>query len=235
MDIDVCIPVHDPLAQQEEYLDFLLLSISKQTQPPVNVYLTANHEIERLQSLQNKYGSFFNVVFKVNSSRGISENLNHVTTLPQSEIVKVMFQDDFLLDSHLFKEISDAFLNPGVIWSCAPSKNYSQSEMRFTSAIIPEIKKTLVEGVNSIGSPSVLSFRNGNWLSADESLKWMLDCDLYLRFGVRFGMPHVTSQFSVASRIHVWQATNWAESFQQVELDYLRKKHASINSYNFPK
>ena len=234
MNIDVCIPVHDPKELQIEYLDFLLLTLSQQSNPPKNVYLTASHFIRDLEKLREKYSRTYRLFFELNSTQGISENLNHAVSLGESEILKIMFQDDFLLDPFLFEELSEVFADPSVIWSCAPSKNFSQEEMRFTKELVPSLSRSLLEGINSVGSPSVVSIRRRYWSPADEKLKWMLDCDLYYNFGRKYGYPHVTKHFSVASRIHKEQSTNWASSFHDDELAYLAKKYQLFIGDKFP-
>ena len=234
MNLDVCVPVHDPDGTQGKYIEFLLLTVSQQTKPPTKVFLTANHAIRNFKKLREEYSKAFKLCFVLNSAEGISENLNHAVSLGESEIIKIMFQDDFLLDPFLFQELSQAFADEGVVWSCAPSKNYSQEEMRFTKNLVPSLKKSLLQGINTIGSPSVLSFRKDSWSPADENLKWMLDCDLYFSFGMKFGHPHVTKKHSVASRIHKNQSTNWASIYHDRELEYLKEKYRSLIGKNFP-
>ena len=84
-------------------------------------------------------------------------------------------------------------------------------------------------GQNSIGSPSVLLFRNmfdKNDLF-DENLSWVLDADLYQRLFQRYGLPVIIDDINVVIGIHDGQTTNkLSDSFKQSEFEYLRKKYA---------
>lgn len=226
MKIDVCIPVHDPLNVQSRFLDFLLFTISTQTVLPARVLLTANHKIKNLTDYKRQYDSKFELYFELNSTTGISENLNHVVSLASNEIVKILFQDDFLIYSSHFEELIKVFSDHEERWSCSPSKNYSEHEMRYTKETIPIMSHLLKYGNNSIGSPSVIALRRESWLDADTNLKWMLDCDLYLCMLEKHGNPFITQKFAIASRIHSNQATNWSSIFHETELEYMKNKHS---------
>ncbi len=224
--IDVCIPVHDPQNLQNKYLIDLLRSISAQSYPPRNVILTSNHEISCLPELLRTFSTAFAIAAFQNNSQGISENLNDAVSRSSNSIVKILFQDDFLIDDDCFFDIMTSYVEEKWHWFCAPSLNYSQTEERFIQATMPEVSKDLINGRNSIGSPSVIAFNRESWLAADPNLSWMLDCDLYLRLWEKYGKPTVGKRFSVASRIHNLQATNWAQVRHDLELNYMREKYS---------
>ena len=152
--------------------------------------------------------------------------MNDAVSRSSNSIVKIMFQDDFLIDDNCFYDLAASYVEKGWRWFCAPSLNYSQTEERFIQSTVPLVSLDLVNGKNSIGSPSVIAINRESWLPADPKLSWMLDCDLYFRLWKQYGKPTVGKSFSVASRIHNLQATNWAQSRHEVEISYIKDKYS---------
>ena len=57
----------------------------------------------------------------------------------------------------------------------------------------PQWTNDIETGNNKLGSPSVFTFRNhfGNNLLFDETMSWLLDCDLYKRMYEKYGEPKI--------------------------------------------
>jgi hypothetical protein len=232
MKIDLCIPVFDPENIQSKYLENLLIGASLQKMPFNRVILTSNHDLKNLSYLRKIFDGKLTIDHYKNNSDGISSNLNESIFHSEADIVKIMFQDDFFIDSQLNDRIEECFRDEKYVWQCSTSLNYSEQEKRFIKRIIPALNMQLIEGYNSVGSPSSISFMRTAWPGADCELSWMMDCDIYLKFWHGFGLPFIDSVPSIVSRIHKHQTTNWAINLAEKELLYFENKYRLSNFYN---
>lgn len=71
-----------------------------QTMKPDEVVLTANHNLDYFENLKELINEDFELVFKRNESNGSAENTNQAISLCRGEIVKIMHQDDFFVNTN---------------------------------------------------------------------------------------------------------------------------------------
>ena len=92
---------------------------------------------------------------------------------------------------------------------------------------IPYYSDEIILGTNTIGSPSVMTIRNGKPLFFDETMTWLLDCDYYRRMYDLYGEPVVLKDKNVAIGLHPDQATNtMGDEIKLREYQYLTNKYA---------
>ena len=85
----------------------------------------------------------------------------------------------------------------------------------------------MVEGINSIGCPSVVVFERSLGLRCDTSLKYAMDCSMWIDLFRAGGEPVILSDVAVVIRMWANQLTNQINVAQQLEKDKItmRKKY----------
>jgi hypothetical protein len=75
--------------------------------------------------------------------------------------------------------------------------------------LVPAYNDEIYLGKNTIGNPSVVTFRNSeDKIFLDEGLTWMVDVDYYKKMHDRFGLPKVVPEITVVIRQWSKQLTN---------------------------
>ena len=90
--------------------------------------------------------------------------------------------------------------------------------------MIPQWTDQILEGKNSISSPSVLSFVNENILFFDESLVMLMDCDYYYSLYRRYGAPCILENYLVANTSYPHQISKTYDKDLQTEIDLIKNK-----------
>jgi len=83
----------------------------------------------------------------------------------------------------------------------------------------------LLEGINTLSSPSILAVRNGIEEYFDEQLVMLMDCDMYYRLYKHHGEPVVLRDIHISNREHRNQTQRSNEHLIPEEIDYLKNKH----------
>jgi hypothetical protein len=221
----IAIPLHDPYEEFEIYLRELFESIKIQTKLPEQIIMGGIKKPTYIDRLFEEYVEFFNLSFKINDSVSTSSNLNLIAKESTCTITKILFQDDFFISAYSIESIKKLFDNQSTIWVASASKNYNDTSKLFERNIRPKISSKMIKGVNSIGTPSVISYRTNDFLPFNEDLKWLLDCEWYLRMHHKYGKPQTIKEFQIASRLHPKQATHAAKRFQNSESQIVQKLH----------
>lgn len=225
MNMTICVPISDPESQFERYLDDLLKSIQYQTYLPDKILFSGNRQPDYLDSLILKYAKNLNIESVLNESTGASDNLNYAISKVETQITKIMFQDDFFIEKDALNIIIHKIEKTNNSWFISAFKNYDDVKQTFVRNFVPHYSHSLLNGKNSIGSPSGVTFKTSNYVEFDSKLKWMMDCDWYLSMRHHFGKPGVINQFLTANRLHSNQATHKFKSLHDQEVKYVQNKH----------
>jgi hypothetical protein len=223
--ITICIPVHDPYERHLEFILEALNSIRTQTLLPKEVLLSGSYRPSYIEGVITNYSKFFPIRFLNNDSISTSTNLNQAIVDCSGPLVKILFQDDFFISNSALADINYAFEIGNTIWVVSASRNFDSNTGHYVRDIVPKFKRKISNGVNSIGSPSVVAFRKDHFLPFNEDLIWMLDCEWYLSMQHMYGDPKVISDFHIANRLHRFQATHYAKYNQDVEKSLVNNIH----------
>jgi hypothetical protein len=79
--------------------------------------------------------------------------------------------------------------------------------------------------VNTISSPSVLSFRKNTNIEFDENLVMLMDCEIYYNFYKKYGLPYIVSEILITNRLHENQISSNYKSNINDEINYVKKKY----------
>lgn len=150
----------------------------------------------------------------------MAENSNSGIKRARGEIIKIVYLDDYFAHENALKEIVDNFKGGWLATGCLHDNG--------SAVFMPHYAKFdgVSDGINNIGSPSVVAFANDSPLLFDEEMSWMLDIDLYKRLGERYGPPTVIDDLSMVIGIHQGQMTRILTDEQKLnEQNYFLKKH----------
>lgn len=221
--ISVLVPVYDPHHQHFEFIAELLESLVAQTSMPREVVFSANHQVEYLSKLKKIVNDKFEVRWVLNSSKNAPENINEGVKACQSDIIKLLFQDDFLFDKHFLENLGA--LEPSFMWQLNGYVHVSPQGQALDHGKKPVLSGSLKQAINRVSAPSGAAFRRLAFQPVDSRFQYVFDCDWYLRMWHNLGEPKIDEKQKVAIRLHDKQATHWAKSFLPVELPVLRKNH----------
>lgn len=149
----------------------------------------------------------------------MAENTNEAIKQSKGDLIKIMYMDDFFADKNSLKRIVDFFKGYWLVTGC---KNDNDLGHHY-----PTYSQDIETGNNTIGSPSVLTIKNGLNMYFDESMTWLLDCDFYKRMYNEYGEPTILNDINVVIGIGDHQTTNILNDATKLsEHKYMEQKYA---------
>jgi len=228
-DITIVIPTYEMHGMGAAYLSFSFDKLKTQTLSNFDIIVSDHSSNNSIKELCDKYSSSLDIKYIKNTEQvgNSSANLNNAIKYAQGDIIKILFQDDFLYSDSSLEDIKNNFLsNKEKSWLIA-SCGHSNDGNNFYNKIIPVFnRQNLLSGINTVSSPSVVSFLNsGDIIEFDENLVWMMDCDYYVRMEEKFGLPIVLSETNVVNRIWEKQYNNMIPlERKNQETEYIKNK-----------
>ena len=194
--VSICIPCYEMNGKGVEFLNY-------------------SFEILKNQSYKN----FEIIIF------GNTPNINFAIKKSYGEIIKILFQDDFLFDSDSLFHLVFNFVgnhNHWLISACCHTKD----GVNFYNPLYPKYHDNIHYGENTISSPSVLMFKNENVIEFDENLCWLMDVDYYKMLYDKFGLPSICNYVTVVNRSHPDSITNSkiVDFDVKKEIEYIKNK-----------
>lgn len=141
------------------------------------------------------------------------ENTNAGIRRSRGELIKILYQDDYLAHPDALKDIVESFKGHWLITAADNNPN-------------PHYTQDIVSGNNRLGSPSALTILNQDPLFFDEDMTWMLDCDYYKRMYDKFGEPIILNKVGVNIGVGDHQMTHiLTDGEKELELRLIKHKH----------
>lgn len=219
MRFSICIPTWEQHGVGKYYLSDLLVSIYEQTFQDFEIVISDHSKDEEIRDF---VGIDRVVYFKNKEGYGNGViNLNNCLKHASGEIIKIMFQDDFMFSSKCLERF-DAVFTEKTEWAVCGC-NHTRDMVNFYQTMVPSWGDRLIEGVNTISSPSVLAIRNEDIELFDEKLTMMMDIDYYLRMHKRQPMT-IISDCLITNRQHPYQISSRYSSDLGAEVIYIKEK-----------
>jgi glycosyltransferase involved in cell wall biosynthesis len=215
------------MSKAKSYLFDIFHALEHQTNKDFNVWISDHSKNDDVLEACKEYADIFEINYiKNENNRGqISANTNCALENADGDILKVMFQDDFILITRtLVDELDKAFVD-GVDWAVTGFAHTINDGQTHYNPKIPQYNDRLLEGVNTLSSPSILALRNGIDEYFDEKLTMLMDCDMYYRLYKYHGDPAVLTDYHISNREHKNQTQRAYEHLLPTEIDYLKEKH----------
>lgn len=225
--ISICIPTWEQNKYGKLYLKELLNSILVQTNKNFNIIISDHSINDDISNLVNSFKKKLNISYIRNDENigNSPSNTNNAINHADGEIIKIMFQDDFFYDKNAIDIILNEFKNNDCIWLANGCNHYYEKTKNFGNYMIPKWNDKILLGINTISSPSVISFRRNSKIFFDENLKMLMDCEFYYQMYLKFGKPKILNNCLITNRIHINQISYLYQDNINDEINYAVKKH----------
>lgn len=152
-----------------------------------------------------------------------AETQNQLIQMVQGELIKILHMDDQFTDKNSLQSIVDAFgefdyWQASGCWHTDGINTFHPHLARYSSDIHT--------GNNTIGAPSVLTFRNDLGVTFDEDLDWLYDVSLYKKLYDKYGPPMLFDKYPVTIGLHSGQLTHAiSEESKKREVEIMFKRY----------
>lgn len=226
--ISVCMPVHITHVNQIHFLQTAITSYIDQKHLEKELIISDDIGDSVVESIVNSYRNWDKSIKYVKSSMtGISHNLNNSVSYATGNILKFLFQDDYFASDNSLKSIEKRLMRSRQNWLITATKHLFQSVGQYRNPHFPFLSDKLLEGINTISSPSVIAVKNESFLEFCSELDFLMDCEWYLRMYHKKGSPVFLNKIQIINRIHDSQATNWARHKLDLESKIAMKMHSN--------
>ena len=228
MRVSFCIPTHDGNAKCQQYLFDIFHALANQTNKDFNVIISDHSKSDKVLKACQEYADVFEIMYAPNSDKlgNISANTNNALRYANGDIKKVLFSDDFILTKNLVEELDKGFTND-VKWAVTGFAHTLDNGGTHYNPKVPEYNDRLLEGINTLSSPSILALKGDLDEYFDEDLTMLMDCDMYYRLYKYHGDPLVLMDFHISNREHPNQTQRTYDHLLPKEIEYLKKKHSA--------
>ena len=178
MKISIAVPTWESHGRGAEFINDLLRTIQVQSFKDFEVCISDHSLDDEVLNEVKQYENKFEIVYKKNSKdRGKGPpNTNESIRMCSGDIIKVVFQDDFFYDTEALEKIHDEFASSNRKWLLNGCNHTKDDGYNFYNEMYPRWNDKIIEGVNTISSPSVLSMKRECFdrVQFDETLVMML-------------------------------------------------------------
>jgi len=201
--ISIVLPTHN-MANGKFFLKRALDSIAEQTHKDFEVVIPDNsHHFTRttIGEIVKEYS--FPINHFINERMGATKNTNDGMGVATGDLIKILHMDDFFAHQDALKNIVENFKGHWLVTGCTHTKDHERYNDH-----LPQYNDKIHTGMNTIGSPSVLTIKNGLDVWFDEDSVWLFDCLFYKKMYEEYGAPTILNDINVVIGIHAGQATN---------------------------
>lgn len=227
MKISICIPTWEQYGRGVEFLKNNFEQLLTQTYKIFNVIISDHSKDDTIKLLCESYSKKFEIkYFKNDQFLGNGPaNTNNSIINADGDIIKIIFQDDFLYQNNALELITNEFKNTGCNWLVSGCNHTHDDGKSFTNFMVPYWNNKIATGTNTISSPSVLSFRNISPCLFDEELTMLMDCEMYYQLYIRYGLPKIIADPLITNRMHQHQISSLYQKDMWEEINHVRIKH----------
>lgn len=176
-----------------------------------------------LKSIEKQTYKNYEIVLVKHSTMPVTSN--RAIQSASGDIIKILYMDDYLYDENALQHLVDNWKGGWAVSGCV----HDNGEM-ILNPHFPKWNSDVPNGVNTIGSPSVLALENDETLF-DENLSWLLDCELYGRLYAKYGEPTIVNYTDVAIGLHDGQMTHlMSDEVKLSEHQYVQQKYGNTTA-----
>lgn len=235
--LSIVIPTYEMKGQGLIFLKRCLNSIENQIDidhKTIEIVVSDQSSNEVIEQFCNTHANTIQY-HRITTKRGIAaHNLNKGITHAKGQYVKILFQDDVLVENNYLSILRNIIhqKNPDVILTGAL---HTTDGKTFTNPITPQNNSYFLFGNNTASSPSVITLKREvtTTLLFDEHLKMLFDCDFYYRLFNNDRNTIVDDQIHIANGIWEGQAQHRINQKQFTkEVRYLNWKYPQADMRN---
>lgn len=220
--ISICIPAY----KRVDFLERLLQSVAIQTFRNYEVVVTDDSPDDSVKKLCDQYQHVFPLkYFRNPSALGTPENWNEAIRLATGKWIKLIHDDDWLVNEHSLQQFVNAINNHphAAFFFCAYRNNWlnsgQQQDVFVNSYRYKQLLKqpaTLFSG-NVVGPPSVVIHLNDKQFFYDNKIKWVVDIEFYIRY-LKTSQPIYIPEILINIGIGEYQVTQVSFRKREVEV-----------------
>lgn len=217
--VSICVPIYS-MDNGTYFLERNLMSIFLQKYKNYEVIISDDSGDDFFETWLRKYSNYPIYYYKNPGSRSMADNTNNAIDQATGELVKILFQDDYFAHTDALGDIVKHFTDR-TMWLATGCTHTMDGVNTFN-----DHRPFYSESENTIGSPSVLTFRREIKERFDPNFHWVLDLDLYKRLYRLYDKPKIYDPVNVVIGIHLGQKTNLlSDERKNLEYKMLRIKH----------
>lgn len=223
--LSLCIPAYSMGGSGAEFLKQSFEILSSQSFKDFEVVVSDQSDDGAVAAVCEAFSDRLSLrhIWNREGKRQASANVNNAMRHAEGEIVKILFQDDYLNGDNALEVIVNAIGSSGAWHLCG--SGVSRNGGAVERPMVPRLTGKLKFGKNTVSSPSVLAMRRAVLEYFDEDLIWLMDVDLYQRLWDHLGDPVISPETLVVNRIHSGQVSaGVSPELRRQELRYIRRK-----------
>jgi glycosyltransferase involved in cell wall biosynthesis len=225
--ISIAIPTYEMNGVGHFFIEQSLTFIAKQTYKNFEIIISDHSLDKKIDEICVKFDNLNIKLIKNELNRGSSSsNLNNAIKYCNGEIIKFLMQDEYLYNENTLLDIKNVFDNKNINWVVTGCL-YGNSIDNVKGKMIPHYSNDIINTINTIGSPSVVSIRKTEDLEFfNPDLIWVMDCEYYKRLFDKWGQPFIIPEYKIFVTQHENQLTNIISSEKKnIEELYLKNKY----------
>jgi len=228
--ISVVIPTYEMKGRGLYFLKRCLTSLQKQINiPPGELEIIVSDQSTD-KTIENYCKAFSKNLryHRITSGHGnAAHNLNAGISQAKGQYVKILFQDDFLVEKNYLLTIINVIQKkqPEIILSAAV---HAINDLDLYNPITPKPNPFFLFGKNTVSSPSVLTIKKDVVYhhNFDEHLLMLFDCDFYYRIFEKNLSISILKNIHIANGVWSGQTQNHINRNQFTkEVRYLNRKY----------
>lgn len=207
--ISVVIPTYEMKGLGAGFLRQSFDILARQSFKDFDVVVSDHSKTDVIERVCNEYRDRLDIAYFRNADKigNSPANTNNAIRKSTGELIKILFQDDFLRSDDALAKISAAFDADKDGW-LVTACDHTADGSTFFRDFHPRYNDKIHLGRNTISSPSVVTIRNREPILFDEGLVWSMDCDYYKRCHDRFGGPKILDEVLVTNRVGAHQISS---------------------------
>ncbi|MEP2715224.1 glycosyltransferase [Pseudophaeobacter sp.] len=223
--LSLCIPTYSMGGMGAGFLAESFEILTRQSFTDFEVVVSDQSDDEAVAEVCASFSDRLQIrhIWNHEGKRQASGNVNNAMRQAEGDIIKILFQDDYLNGGDALKTIVEAIGITGKWHLCG--SGVSRGGGAVERPMVPRLTSKLKFGKNTVSSPSVLAMRRELLEFFDEELIWLMDVDLYQRLWDRLGDPVISPETLVVNRVHAGQVSaSVSPELRRHELRYMRSK-----------
>lgn len=237
-EISICIPTYEFKGKGVEYLSDVFDGLKKQTFQDFEIVISDHSLDDSIRDFCEESSQYFAITYVQNpNGRGLlAPNTNCALEHALGRILKIMYQDDLIVDDNALTKIKKGFDETNCKW-LFHGFTHTTDGIETHRDCVPVWCDMMLQGRNLLGNPSCFAFLNETKMYLDTNLQLLIDTELYHRMRMEHGMPHIISDILVATREHEERTSstmkydtridhpNGGWLVNRYELEYVEEKH----------
>lgn len=231
--ISIAIPTYEYGGYGKECLEYSFEKIHKQSFRDFNVIISDSSKDDEIESLCDIWKDIFEIKYvkSLDSIGNPAKNMNNVVLHSDGEWIKILCQDDYLLDENSLQILNNSIDSGDTFSWIATGYLHTNNRESYFNYHAPYLNPRIYV-INTIGTPSCVTIKNEKplpMIEFDERLSYAYDCEFYYRYYLEHGNPRLLSQATIAN--YLWSESISAgitNEFIQRENNYILRKHGFL-------